>query len=162
PADARGIHAAGAAFWPLALARELDDLILHLRTNEEQIGLWVFKTRGAAGLVEAYDRALAAHRDDWLVREIRLYLKRTCKRLAAGRHRLAGRGADGARGARVFLARRAHGHGGVAPLRRARDAREQDLRPPLGVAELDLPAPERRRPHGGALGLRLGTARRVR
>jgi len=81
PADARGIHAAGAAFWPLALARELDDLILHLRTNEEQIGLWVFKTRGAAGLVEAYDRALAAHRDDWLVREIRLYLKRTWKRL---------------------------------------------------------------------------------
>jgi len=81
PADARGIHAAGAAFWPLALARELDDLILHLRTNEEQIGLWVFKTRGVAGLVEAYDRALAAHRDDWLVREIRLYLKRTWKRL---------------------------------------------------------------------------------
>ena len=81
PADARGIHAAGAAFWPLALARELDDLILHLRANEEQIGLWVFKTRGAAGLVEAYDRALAAHRDDWLVREIRLYLKRTWKRL---------------------------------------------------------------------------------
>ena len=81
PADARGIHAAGAAFWPLALARELEDLILHLRTNEEQIGLWVFKTRGVAGLVEAYDRALAAHRDDWLVREIRLYLKRTWKRL---------------------------------------------------------------------------------
>src|SRR5712691_6192348 len=81
PADAEGIHAQGAAFWPLALARELDDLILHLRTNEEQIGLWVFKTRGVAGLVEAYDRALAAHRDDWLVREIRLYLKRTWKRL---------------------------------------------------------------------------------
>jgi benzoyl-CoA-dihydrodiol lyase len=81
PADAPGIHAAGATFWPLALARELDDLILHLRTNEEQIGLWVFKTRGDAGLVEAYDQALAAHRDDWLVREIRLYLKRTWKRL---------------------------------------------------------------------------------
>jgi benzoyl-CoA-dihydrodiol lyase len=81
PTDARGIHAAGTGFWPLALARELDDLILHLRTNEEQIGLWVFKTRGDAGLVEAHDRALAAHRDDWLVREIRLYLKRTWKRL---------------------------------------------------------------------------------
>jgi benzoyl-CoA-dihydrodiol lyase len=81
PADARGIHAAGTGFWPLALARELDDLILHLRTNEEQIGLWVFKTRGDAGLVEAHDRVLAAHRDDWLVREIRLYLKRTWKRL---------------------------------------------------------------------------------
>src|SRR5204862_47237 len=65
------------------------------------------------------------------------------RQLHARRHRLAGRGADGARGARVLLARRAHGHGGVAPLRRARDAREQDLRPPLGVAELALPAPER-------------------
>jgi len=81
PEDPREIHAAGAGFWPLALARELDDLILHLRTNEEEIGLWVFKTVGVAGLVEAYDRALAAHHDDWLVREIRLYLKRTWKRL---------------------------------------------------------------------------------
>ena len=81
PADAEGIHAQGAAFWPLALARELDDLILHLRTNEAEIGVWVFRTEGAAALVEAHDKALAAHRDDWLVREIRLYLKRTLKRL---------------------------------------------------------------------------------
>jgi benzoyl-CoA-dihydrodiol lyase len=81
PADARGIHAAGEAFWPLALARELDDLILHLRTNEDTIGVWVFRTAGRSDLVEAYDRTLAAHRGDWLVREIRLFLKRTLKRI---------------------------------------------------------------------------------
>jgi benzoyl-CoA-dihydrodiol lyase len=81
PADAAAIHAAGSAFWPLAVARELDDLILHLRTNEDEIGLWVFRTAGRADLVEAYDRLLAAHREDWLVREIRLYLKRTLKRV---------------------------------------------------------------------------------
>jgi benzoyl-CoA-dihydrodiol lyase len=81
PADGGGIRAAGCAFWPLALARELDDLILHLRANEENIGVWVLKTSGRAELVGAYDRTLAARRDDWLVREIRLYLKRTFKRL---------------------------------------------------------------------------------
>jgi benzoyl-CoA-dihydrodiol lyase len=81
PADARGVHAQGDTFWPLVLARELDDLVLHLRTNEDEVGLWVFRTAGRADLVEAYDRLLAAHRDDWLVREIRLYWKRTLKRL---------------------------------------------------------------------------------
>jgi benzoyl-CoA-dihydrodiol lyase len=81
PFDAAGLHEAGVAFWPLALARELDDLILHLRTNEDEIGLWVLRTSGRADLVEAYDRLLAAHREDWLVREIRLYLKRTFKRI---------------------------------------------------------------------------------
>jgi len=81
PADADRIREAGCAFWPLALARELDDLILHLRTNEEEIGLWVLRTAGRADLVEAYDRSLATHRDDWLVREVRLYLKRTFKRI---------------------------------------------------------------------------------
>jgi benzoyl-CoA-dihydrodiol lyase len=81
PADPAGIHAAGASFWPLAVARELDDLILHLRANEEEIGLWVLRTTGAADLVEAHDRALAQHEADWLVREIRLYWKRTLKRL---------------------------------------------------------------------------------
>jgi len=81
PADPAAIHAAGAGFWPLAVARELDDLILHLRANEEEIGLWVLRTSGAADLVEAHDRALAQHEADWLVREIRLYWKRTLKRL---------------------------------------------------------------------------------
>jgi len=81
PADPAGIHAAGATFWPLAVARELDDLILHLRANEEEVGLWVLRTTGAADLVEAHDRVLLQHEADWLVREIRLYLKRTLKRL---------------------------------------------------------------------------------
>jgi len=81
PAEPAGVAAAGAAFWPLALARELDDLILHLRTNEEQIGLWVLRTQGSPELVEAYDRLLLDHGADWLVREVRLYLKRTLKRL---------------------------------------------------------------------------------
>ncbi|MEX2145394.1 MAG: 2,3-epoxybenzoyl-CoA dihydrolase [Candidatus Rokuibacteriota bacterium] len=81
PEGAAAIHAQGCAFWPLAVARELDDLILHLRTNEPEIGLWVFRTAGSADLVEAYDRTLAAHEDDWLVREVRLYLKRTFKRI---------------------------------------------------------------------------------
>jgi benzoyl-CoA-dihydrodiol lyase len=81
PGDVAGIHAAGTRFWPLAVARELDDLILHLRTNEEEIGLWLLRATGSADLVEAHDRALLEHEADWLVREIRLYLKRTLKRL---------------------------------------------------------------------------------
>jgi benzoyl-CoA-dihydrodiol lyase len=81
PADVAGVQAQGVAFWPLAVARELDDLILHLRVNEEAIGLWVLKTTGSADLVEAHDRALEQHAAHWLVREIRLYLKRTLKRL---------------------------------------------------------------------------------
>jgi benzoyl-CoA-dihydrodiol lyase len=81
PSSLDAIHAAGAGFWPLALARELDDLILYLRANEEEVGIWVFKTEGGADTVEAHDRALQEHTADWLVREIRLYLKRTLKRL---------------------------------------------------------------------------------
>jgi len=81
PAAAAAVHAQGDRFWPLALCRELDDLILHLRANEEEIGLWVLRTEGANDLVEAYDRLLDAQQGDWLVREIRLYAKRTLKRL---------------------------------------------------------------------------------
>ena len=81
PADAAAVHRLGDRFWPLALARELDDLILHLRTNEEEIGLWVVRTAGSADLVQAHDRVLEDHAGDWLVREIRLYLRRTLKRL---------------------------------------------------------------------------------
>src|SRR3989475_12016574 len=81
PDGAPGAHAQGSSFWPHALARELDDLVHHLRTNEAEVGVWVFRTVGRAELVEAYDRLLADHRDDWLVREVRLYLKRTLKRL---------------------------------------------------------------------------------
>ncbi|MGE0651509.1 MAG: benzoyl-CoA-dihydrodiol lyase, partial [Alphaproteobacteria bacterium] len=81
PQDAKGIHAQGDGFWPLAVARELDDLILHLRTNEPIIGLWVFKTEGDPELVAKADEALARNAKDWLVREITLYLKRTLKRI---------------------------------------------------------------------------------
>ena len=78
PAD---IHAAGAAFWPLALARELDDAMMHLRLNETEIGTWVLTSQGDESVVEAYDEVLAKNGDDWLVREIVLYWKRTLKRL---------------------------------------------------------------------------------
>ncbi|TNY38288.1 2,3-epoxybenzoyl-CoA dihydrolase [Thermomonospora catenispora] len=81
PAGVDGVHERGADFWPLALTRELDDLILRLRTNELELGTWVFKTRGDIGRVLAYDDLLAVHADDWLVNEIRHYLKRTLKRL---------------------------------------------------------------------------------
>jgi len=81
PSDPAAIHAAGADFWPLALARELDDAVLHLRFNEPALGTWVLKTTGQAEHVAASDAALAANADDWLVREIALYLKRTLKRL---------------------------------------------------------------------------------
>ncbi|MBS2540158.1 benzoyl-CoA-dihydrodiol lyase [Catenulispora sp. NF23] len=81
PADADAVHAQGAGFWPLALTRELDDLILDLRTNEPEIGTWVLRTRGDADRVLAYDALLSEHRSDWLVNEILLYLGRTLKRL---------------------------------------------------------------------------------
>jgi benzoyl-CoA-dihydrodiol lyase len=81
PADAKAIHAEGAAFWPLAVARELDDLILHLRTNEPVMGIWVMKTEGDSDLVAQADEVLLKNANDWLVREITLYLKRTLKRI---------------------------------------------------------------------------------
>ena len=80
PGDAEGIRAEGARFWPLALARELDDAILHLRTNEQDVGTWVFRTMGDCGLVQEYDDLLQST-NHWLAREITLYLKRTMKRL---------------------------------------------------------------------------------
>jgi benzoyl-CoA-dihydrodiol lyase len=81
PAGVDGVHGQGAAFWTLALTRELDDLILDLRTNELEAGTWVLRTIGDPGRVLAYDRLLLEHHDDWLVNEIVLYLKRTLKRL---------------------------------------------------------------------------------
>ncbi|MCA0245601.1 MAG: 2,3-epoxybenzoyl-CoA dihydrolase [Proteobacteria bacterium] len=81
PADATAIHAQGAAFWPLALARDLDDAMMHLRLNETEIGTWVLQSQGDAALVEAYDALLAKEASNWLVREIVLYWKRTLKRL---------------------------------------------------------------------------------
>jgi len=97
PGSMADVYAAGAGFWPLAVARELDDLILDLRTNETEIGTWVLRTTGDAGprphpdssarptaseRVLAYDALLLDNAgSDWLAREIVLYLKRTFKRL---------------------------------------------------------------------------------
>jgi benzoyl-CoA-dihydrodiol lyase len=81
PGDLAWVHAAGAAFWPLAMARALDDAILHLRLNEPELGVLVFRTVGDPALVLAVDALLEAHRDDWLVREIRHLLKRVFKRI---------------------------------------------------------------------------------
>ena len=81
PSSLEYIHDAGDKFWPLALARQLDDAILHLRLNENETGTWVFRTKGDNNLVAAYDDLLLKHASDWLVREITLYLKRTLKRL---------------------------------------------------------------------------------
>jgi benzoyl-CoA-dihydrodiol lyase len=80
-AGTAALHEQGAGFWTLALARELDDLILDLRSNELELGTWVFRTRGDPAKVLAYDRLLLDHADDWLANEIIHYLKRTLKRL---------------------------------------------------------------------------------
>jgi benzoyl-CoA-dihydrodiol lyase len=81
PRTVEEVHSMGADFWPLALARELEDAILHLRFNEETLRTWIFRTRGDPALLKSHDALLAANADDWLIREIRLYLKRTLKRI---------------------------------------------------------------------------------
>ncbi len=75
-----------ADFWPLAIARELEDAILHLRFNEETIRTWIFRSRGDSELLKAHDAFLATNADDWRVREINLFLKRTLKRLDVSSH----------------------------------------------------------------------------
>lgn len=81
PADIAGIEAAGAAWYPLQMARELDDAILNLRTNELDIGTWVLKTEGDAAAVLANDALMLAHKDHWFVRETIGALRRTFARL---------------------------------------------------------------------------------
>ncbi|MEU9347730.1 2,3-epoxybenzoyl-CoA dihydrolase [Streptomyces sp. NPDC048278] len=83
PADTGALHAQGADGWLLAVTRELDDLILRLRTNETELGTWVLRTEGVPELVLAHERAVldAAARGDWLAGEILHYYKRTLKRL---------------------------------------------------------------------------------
>ena len=81
PADIAAIEGQGVRYWPLALARDLDDAILHLRTNEIEIGTWVFKTSGDAALVEAADQSLLDNAGNWFVRETTLFLKRVFKRI---------------------------------------------------------------------------------
>ncbi|MBL8303172.1 MAG: benzoyl-CoA-dihydrodiol lyase, partial [Ideonella sp.] len=81
PTDLAGIEAAGAAWYPLAMARELEDAILSMRTNELEIGTWLIKTEGDAAAVLAVDATLLAHRSHWLVRETIGLLRRTFSRL---------------------------------------------------------------------------------
>ena len=81
PADIDGMIAQGAAFWPLQVARELDDAILHLRINEIETAMLVFKSHGERANVLACDAFLEAHKAHWLVNEIRQYWKRVLKRI---------------------------------------------------------------------------------
>jgi benzoyl-CoA-dihydrodiol lyase len=81
PADINGLIGQGAAFWSLQVARELDDAILHLRINELEIAMLVFKSHGESANVLAYDAFLEANKAHWLVNEIRQYWKRVLKRI---------------------------------------------------------------------------------
>jgi benzoyl-CoA-dihydrodiol lyase len=82
PDTVERVHELGADFWPLAMTRELDDLILRLRSNELELGTWVIRTKGDVEDALAFERVIAEHsRDDWLVNEIRHYFKRVLKRL---------------------------------------------------------------------------------
>ncbi len=81
PSDIAGIEAAGVNWWPLKMARELDDAILNLRTNELDIGTWLLRTEGEAKHVLAADASLLAHQDHWFVRETIGMLRRTFARI---------------------------------------------------------------------------------
>ena len=81
PVHVEGMLTQGASFWPLAVARELDDAILHLRLNEPEITLIVFKSHGEAAHVLAYDAFLQDNKAHWLVNEIRHLWKRVLKRI---------------------------------------------------------------------------------
>src|SRR5207244_511227 len=70
PADIAAATAQGAGFWPLAVTRELDDLILDLRTNEAELGTWVFRTEGDPARVLAYDELVLSSKDDWFAGEV--------------------------------------------------------------------------------------------
>ncbi len=81
PQDVAAIEAAGASWWPLALARELEDAILWMRTNELEIGVWLIRTEGEPAAVLAADATLGALKGHWLVRRTLGYLRRTFSRL---------------------------------------------------------------------------------
>ena len=81
PTDIAGIQAAGAAWYPLQMGRELEDAILEMRTNEPEIGTWLIKTQGDSAALLALDATLAAHQNHWLVRETIGLLRRTFSRL---------------------------------------------------------------------------------
>jgi len=81
PADMAALHAQGDQSYLLRLARELEDAVLHLRLNEMEAGLWVFRSQGDAGLVAAHEALLMDNADHWLAREILGLWKRTLKRI---------------------------------------------------------------------------------
>ncbi len=81
PSDIAGIEAAGVHWWPLQMARELDDAILHLRTNEIELGIWVLKSAGDCEHVLACDASMQAHASHWLVRETLGFMRRTFARI---------------------------------------------------------------------------------
>jgi benzoyl-CoA-dihydrodiol lyase len=81
PADAAAVLAEGADWWPFAVARALDDLVLRLRTNEPDLGTWVLRTAGDLDRVLAYDAQLGDLAEEWFVHETTQFLKRTLKRL---------------------------------------------------------------------------------
>lgn len=81
PSDSAGIEAAGVHWWPLQMARELDDAILHLRTNEIELGIWVLKTAGNREHVLACDATMQANASHWLVRETLGLMRRTFARI---------------------------------------------------------------------------------
>jgi benzoyl-CoA-dihydrodiol lyase len=81
PTTSEAIRSAGAAWWPLEAFRELDDALCHLRANEPEIGLVLLKTEGELDRVVALDAVLDELADDWLVREVRLLIARTLRRL---------------------------------------------------------------------------------
>src|SRR3954463_2002267 len=88
PADIDGLIAQGASFWPLQVARELDDAILHLRINELETAMLVFKSHGERANVVACDAFLEANKAHWLVKEIRHYWTPALKRIDATRRTL--------------------------------------------------------------------------
>jgi benzoyl-CoA-dihydrodiol lyase len=81
PTEGAAQAAQGANFWPLKFARELDDAILMLRTNELELGTWVFTTEGSAGAVIEADMALAGAQGHWFAREVLGFMRRTLARL---------------------------------------------------------------------------------
>lgn len=81
PATAEEILRLGDSFWPLQAYRELDDVLLHLRVNEPEIGLVCLRTEGEIGDLLALDKTLASQRDHWLIREIVLLMARVLRRL---------------------------------------------------------------------------------
>jgi benzoyl-CoA-dihydrodiol lyase len=81
PATLDEALALGADWWPLKMARELDDAILSLRTNELELGLWILKTSGDAGAVLATDEFILKNVENWFVREVVGVMRRTFARL---------------------------------------------------------------------------------